>query len=175
MTWPTKLNFKNPASEMFCQYMTGVHAKLPENLEKVRELMGNYYNKKCRMIEDFKKGELVMLNGKKIRFSGRCRKLEDNMYGPFKIVSVGYNNRYCKLELPASWNIHPTFSVSLLDRYRGVDPGKQVVKIEADDPRWKMESIISSGPSNDNATKHMFSAKWQGYLHEKIPGNHLRM
>jgi hypothetical protein len=43
-----------------------------------------------------------MLNGKNIRLKGRCKKLDDKMYGPFNILSTGHNDRYYKLELPTS-------------------------------------------------------------------------
>jgi len=65
--WPTKVDFNNPASEIFGHYVTGVHKTLSENLDKARELMGKYYNKKRGTIEDFNKGELVMLERKEYK------------------------------------------------------------------------------------------------------------
>jgi len=73
---------------MFLHYVTGVHKQLSENLEKVREQMGKFYNMKRRTIEDFKKGELVMLHGRNIRSKARCKKLYNKMYGPFRVLSV---------------------------------------------------------------------------------------
>ena len=64
------------------------------------------------------------------------------------------------------WKIHPTFNISLLEKFRGKDPEKEVVEIEADDAGWKMESMIPSGPSNDDITKHVYLVKWEGYSHE---------
>jgi hypothetical protein len=55
------------------------------------------------------------------------------MYRPFEVVGTGNDGRYCSLELPDSWKIHPTFNISLLDRYRGTDLKKQVIEIEAND------------------------------------------
>ena len=89
-------------SEMYGHYMMGVHKRLSEQLETVRDSMAKYYNKKRRSIEKFKKGELVMLNGKNIGSKGRCRELDNKMYGSFKILSTGHNDHYCKLELPSS-------------------------------------------------------------------------
>jgi len=120
--WPTEIQFKNPASEMYGHYFTEVHQKLSTQLENVRSSMAKYYDRKRRSIESFKKGELVMLNGKNIRSKGRCKKLDDKMYRPFKILSVRHNNWYCKLELPSNWIIHPTFNILLLERYRGKNP-----------------------------------------------------
>jgi len=56
-----------------------------------------------------------MLNRKNIRSNGRCLKLDDKMYGRFRILLTGHNEQYWKLELPASWKIHPTFNVALLE------------------------------------------------------------
>jgi hypothetical protein len=147
--------------------MTWVHSKLEKQLEVSIEAMLKYYNKKRKSIEPFKKGEMVMLNGKNIHAKHRCRKLEDKIYGPFEISNVGKNERYYKLKLPESWRIHPTFTIALLERYRGDNPKKQVVEIEADDTGWKMESVIASGPSNDDPKKHVYLVKWEGYSYDE--------
>jgi hypothetical protein len=115
--WPKNIQFRNPASEMYGHYMTSIHEILLSQLKMAQSTMAKYYDRKRRSIEWFQKGELVMPNGKNIRSKGRCKKLDDKMYGPVKVLSVGHNHRYWKLELPPSWKIHPTFNVSLLDRY----------------------------------------------------------
>jgi hypothetical protein len=89
------------------------------------------------------------------------------MNGPFKVISIGKNVRYCKLKLPDSWRIHPTFNISLLERYRGSDPNKQVIEIEANNAGWKMESIIASGLSNEYPKKPVYLVKWEGYSHDE--------
>ena len=114
-SWPTEVQFRNPASGMYGHYMTSVYDKLRNQLEEVRETMSKYYNKKWKSIERFTKEDLEMLNGKNIRSKSRCKMSEDEVYGPFKILSVGHNGRYYKLELPTSWKIDPTFNISLLE------------------------------------------------------------
>jgi hypothetical protein len=91
-TWPTEIQFRNPASEMYGHYMTGVHQKLKERLVESVDLMKKYYNKKRKEMEPLKKGELVMLNGRNIRTKHRCKKMENKMLGPFKVASVGSNH-----------------------------------------------------------------------------------
>jgi hypothetical protein len=108
-----------------------------------------------------------MLNGKNLRAKRCCKKLEDKMYWPFEVINTGLNGRYCKLKLPSTWKIHPTFNISLLERYRGTDPKKQVIEIEDDSAGWKMESIITSGPSDDDPRKHVYLAKREGYSHDE--------
>ena len=44
-------------------------------------------------------------------------KLQRRFVGPFKILERIGSNAY-RLELPASWTIHPVFNVSLLKDYR---------------------------------------------------------
>jgi hypothetical protein len=55
-TWPTEIQFRNPASEMYGHYMTGVHQKLKERLVESVDLMKKYYNKKRKEREPLKKG-----------------------------------------------------------------------------------------------------------------------
>jgi len=165
--WPTEIQFRNPASELYAHYMTIIHNKLKERLSEAKDNMAKYYNKKRRDISGFKKGNLVMLNGKNIRTKGRCRKLEDTMYGLFEVVTEGHNKRYCKLKLPEKWKIHPVFNIALLEKYRGVNPGKDLVEIEADNSGWKMETIIASGPSNEDPSKHVYLVMWEGFSQEE--------
>jgi hypothetical protein len=165
--WPTNIQFRNPASEMYGHYKTGIHEKLLGQLEVAQSTMAKYYDRKRRSIESVKRGQLVMLNGENILSKGTCKKLDDKMYGPFKILSTGHNNRYYKLELPPSWKIHPAFNISLLERYRGKNPEREVIEVEADDAGWTMEKIITSGPSNDDVSKHVFLVKWKNYTHEE--------
>jgi len=92
-TWPTEIQFRNPASELYGHYMTSIDTKLKERLSEAMESMKKNYNKERKYIEPFKKGELVMLNGRNIQAKHRCRKLEDKMFGPFQILSVGKNQK----------------------------------------------------------------------------------
>jgi hypothetical protein len=88
------------------------------------------------------------------------------MFGRFEVLSVESNNRYCMLKLPDSYKIHAVFNISLLEQYRGDDPKKQVVEIEGDGGVWPMESIIASGPSDDNPKQHVFLVNWGNFSHE---------
>jgi hypothetical protein len=54
------------------------------------------------------------------------------MLGPFEVLSVGSNNRYFKLKLPDHSKLHLVFNIDLQERYKGIDPKKQVVEIEPD-------------------------------------------
>ena len=55
----------------------------------------------------------------------------------------------------------------MLERYRGIDPEKPIIEIEADGDDWVMESIIASGPSDDNPKGHVFLVKWKDFSQEE--------
>jgi len=166
-SWPTEIQFWNPASGMYGHYMTTVHQKLRERLAESVELMKKYYNKKRKSMEPLKKEELVMLNGRNIRAKCRCKKLENKTLGPFKVLSIGSNSRFCKLKLPHSWKIHPVFNIDLLEQYKGTDPNNRIIEIEADGEDWVMESIIPTGPSDNNPKRHVFLVKWKDFAQEE--------
>jgi len=165
--WQTEIQFRNPASELYGHYMNSVHSKLLKQLEQSIEAVRKYYDKKQKSIEPFKKGKLVMLNGRNIRAKHRCKKLDDMMYGPFDVIAAGKHGKYCTLKLLESWKIHLTLNIALLERYRGSDPKKQIVEIEADDAGWIMEEIIASRPSDDDPWKHVYLVNWEGYSHDE--------
>jgi hypothetical protein len=129
--------------------------------------MKKYYNKQRKSIKPLEKGELVILNSQNIRAKYRWQKLEDKMLGPFEVLSVRSNLRYCRLTLPESWKFHPVCNIKLLEWNKGTQPKKQVVEIEADDEDWVMESITVSGPSEDNPKQHAFWVRWKDYTHEE--------
>jgi len=81
------------------------------------------------------------------------------MLGPFKVISVGSNNRYFKHNLPESWKIHLVFNINLLEQYNGTNPKKEVIEIEVDGEDWVMDSIIASGSSDNNPRRHVFWGK----------------
>jgi len=151
--WPTEIHFYNQDLAIHGQLMTSIHKTIMIHLEAVPESMAQYYNIMRRSIDMFKKGELVMLNGKNIWPNGRRWKLEDNVYRPLKIWSVGHNYRYCNFEISTWGKIHPTFNITLLERFQGNNAEKEVVEINTDNTDQWMDKKIASGPSNDAATK----------------------
>ena len=66
MNWPTEIQFKHPASELYGHYMNEIHRKLKKRLEEWVEGMRKYYDNERKSIECFKKGEWVLLNRRNI-------------------------------------------------------------------------------------------------------------
>ena len=78
--------------------------------------MGNYYDQKQIEAPTFNEGDLVMLDGRKLRKKRPSKKLAPKKYGPFKIL-MKIGTRTYKLELQSRWRIHNVFHVSLLKPY----------------------------------------------------------
>lgn len=116
-SWPTEVQLRNPASELYGHCMTSVHEKLKKQLAESVGIMQKHYNKRRKTMEPLKMGEMVMLNWRNISVKHRCKNLDDKMLGPFEVLSVGNNLWYCKLKLPDLWKIHPVFNAELLTQY----------------------------------------------------------
>ena len=56
----------------------------------------------------------------------------------------------------------------MLNRYRGETKERNIPAIEADDEGWIPETIIASGPTDDDHRKHIYLVKWEGFTHEEI-------
>jgi hypothetical protein len=77
-------------------------------------------------------GERVMLSTKNIRMRTASKKLTDRYVGPFTILEAVGKNAY-KLDLLKTYGrIHPTFQVSLLERYQRRDNARTPEPIEVD-------------------------------------------
>ena len=52
-----------------------IHQQERQSLEKTREAIGRYYDRKAKQQQDFQVGDLVMLNAKNIRTKRPSKKL----------------------------------------------------------------------------------------------------
>jgi len=63
--------------------------------------------------------------------------------------------------------IHLVFNIELLERYKGTDSKKLIIKIRADGEDWVMGSIVTGGLSDDNLKRHVFMVKWKDFMPEE--------
>jgi len=75
-----------------------IHQQARKSVERTREAMGRYYDRKAKQQPDFKVGDLVMLNAKNMRKKRPSKKLAPKLYGPFKILEQSGEHAY-KLEI----------------------------------------------------------------------------
>ena len=81
-SWPTDKGSRNPYSQQLVHWMSAVTEKCREHLGLARDKMGKYYDLK-RMAppeEKFKKGDLVMLDGRNIKTKRATKKMDSKLY-----------------------------------------------------------------------------------------------
>jgi len=146
--WIKEREARNPGATAYAHWMKEIHEMAKTALERTREMMGRYYNRKANKQPDFKVGDKVMLNAKNIGSKRPSRKLAPKMYGPFEITEARGTRAY-KLKLSDRWKIHPVFHVSLLEPYRTSNrpgceqPPREPEEIDGD-LEWEVEKIVKS-------------------------------
>jgi len=146
--WLKKGEARSPGANLYTHWMQTIHQQARQSLEKTRQAMGRYYNRKAKQQSHCKIRDMVMLNAKNIRSKIPSKKLAPKLYGPFTILEQRGELAY-KLELSERWNIHPIFHVSLLELYRTSirlareQPPMEPEEIDGD-LEWEVEKIIKS-------------------------------
>jgi hypothetical protein len=101
VNWSMEAEPKNPGSNVYAYWITSVDKKCKTNLEKTRELMGQYYNKNKNDTPKYKISNPVMLNSKNLKMHHPAKKFDHKMLSPFRINKVISSMAVC-LELPES-------------------------------------------------------------------------
>ena len=136
--------------------------------------MSKYYDKKSKKAPSYRKGDLVMLNGKNLRTRRPSRKLEHKLYGPFKVEKV-LSPTAIRLELPKRWRIHNVFHVSLLEPYResakalrpllDLDQAmRDADEMDLEEGLWEIQEIMGSSCDSKGTVKYL--VQWKGFPEE---------
>ena len=146
--WLKEREAQNPGANLYAHWMQTIHQQARQSLEKTREAMGRYYDRKAKQQPDYKVGDLVILNAKNIRTKRPAKKLAPKLYGPFKILEQRGELAY-KFEISDRWKIHPVFHVSLLEPYRtSIRPAREQPLMTPEDIdgnlEWQVERIVKS-------------------------------
>ena len=102
----------------FVERMKKVHEEARAALKKAQEDMKKQVDRRQKEMEDWKKGDKVMLSTKDLVFKERlARKLVDQYVGPYTIEDVVSTNAV-KLQLPTSMRIYLVVNVSQIVQYK---------------------------------------------------------
>jgi hypothetical protein len=148
-----------------------VHARL-QKLEDAREKMREHwryavdrqverYNRKHKPIQ-FKRGQLVMLSTRNLRFDATKTKLAPRFIGPFRVLERVGKQAY-RLALPQQYSLlHNVFPVSLLEPWhsnKGSDPLPMPPLAEEED-EWEVEAILDKATIDREA---YYLVKWKDW------------
>jgi len=110
-------------------------------LRKTQEEMKRYIDRKRKEMEEWKKGDKVMLSTKDLVFKERpVRKLVERYVGPYEIEEVVSTNAV-KLRLPSLMRIYPVVNISQIIRYKKQVKGQ---KREEGKPVWEKEEDLKN-------------------------------
>ena len=153
----------NPAAKELAEKLEDGIREGKNLWEEAQQSMAKYYDKKHKD-RTYQVGERVMLSTKNIRMRRASKKLADRYVGPFTILKAIGKNAY-KLDLPKSYGrIHPTFHVSLLERYHRREGVQTPEPIEIDgEEYWEVARILDEVSSRG---KHKFLVRWKGFTAE---------
>ena len=84
--WMKEREAQNPVAQLYAHWMQTTHLKAHEALDRTRESMSKYYDRKVKQQPDIEVGDLVMLNAKNIRIKRPTKKLSPKLYGSFKVM-----------------------------------------------------------------------------------------
>src|SRR5712671_3979587 len=114
----------------------------------------------------FKISQKVWLEGKNIKRPYDSPKLSPKRYGPFRVVAKISPMAY-KLQIPATWQVHDVFHVSLLTPYKEtVEHGENFLEPPPDiiegEEEWEVEQVL--GKRHFGRGKRLqYLVRWKGY------------
>jgi len=165
----------NPARKVYVYWMSAVYDESRKGLEKARKRMCRYTDPAQKEPPAYQVGDLVMLNGRKIKTRQASRKLDHKNHGPFQFEKI-FSPLAVRLTLPQKWKIHNVFNVSLLEPYRTSEhrapPDPSKILREADDieqsEEYDVREVMSSVEHGwGNNKRILYLLKWLDYPERK--------
>ena len=151
----------------FVERMKKVYEKAETALKKTQEKMKRYADRRRKEIENWKKGDQVLLSTKDLVFKERpTKKLMERYVGPYMIEEVVSSNTV-KLHLSSLMRIHPVVNVSRIvchkEQVRGQkkEEGK-LVEVEGVE-EWEVEKILNKKKAR-GVEKYLI--RWKGFMAE---------
>ena len=172
-TTPVQLLDQNPirskteAVSTFVQRLRDHFVKAQANMKHAADRMKSISDRRRREVI-FATGDSVLLSTKHLKPAGSA-KLQRRFVGPFPILERIGSTAY-RLDLPASWKIHPVFHVSLLKDYRSsrLHPVQQRLPVlvpaeDAEPEFFDVERILRWRWSPGQRRKKEYLVLWSGH------------
>ena len=135
--------------EKFVEKIKEIQEEAKAVLRKVQEDMRKYTDRKRLDVDEYKVGDLVILNTKDLKYQmvrRRTEKLTERFVGSYRVKKIVSSN-VVKLELPSTVKIHLVVNVSRIHRYIGQVEGQRkeqpapvIIKGEEE---WEVERILN--------------------------------
>jgi len=129
--------------------MQKVHEETESALKGAADNMKRFYNRKHKF-EEFVEGEKVYLNADHIVTGWPKKSLDWKWLGPFSIIKKVSPTAY-KLQLPATWHMHPVFHILKLCHVKEDDFNRLVPKVTLNvhGENWALEKVLASWRKNN--------------------------
>jgi len=111
---------KYEAAGKFVERMKKIQEEAKAVLGKAQEEIKKFANRRRKEEEEYRVGDLVLLNTKDLKWQmkgRRSEKLTEHFVGPYKVKGIVSSNAI-ELELPKSIKIHPVVNVSRVRLYK---------------------------------------------------------
>jgi hypothetical protein len=166
-THPTR----NPRAKDFATRMWKIRTAAEKAMMKAKEVIKKAYDRRRVPSQTYKTGDQVWLEAKNVKTLRPTEKLASKRLGPFTILKKVGHAAY-KLQLPATWRIHPVFHESLLLPYHSPEyeiqiknlPDHPPPEVVGDHEEWEVEEILDS---RYRRRKLEYLVKWKGYPSEE--------
>jgi len=170
MGFEEKRKGKYEVAGKFVERMKKIQKEAKAALGKVQEEMKKFTNRRRREEEEYRVGDIVLLNTKDLKWQmkgRRSEKLTECFVGPYKVKGIVSSNAI-ELKLPKSIRIHPVVNVSRVQLYKPQVEGQKktppkLVIIEGEE-KFEIEKIINKRTVRG---KKKFLVRWKGYTAEE--------
>jgi len=170
MVFEEKRKGKYEVAEKFVKRMKKIQEEAKAALGKAQEEMKKFTNRRRREEEEYRVGDIVLLNTKDLKWQmkgRRSEKLTERFVGPYKVKGIVSSNAI-ELELPKSIRIHPVVNMSRVQLYKPQVEGQKktppkLVIIEGE-KEFEVEKIINKRTVRG---KEKFLVRWKGYTAEE--------
>lgn len=157
----------NKSASEHASLLQDLRTYLKSQLLRAQDNQAQAYNRGRSGLQPFGVGDMVMLKRTNLQTPRPSAKLDHQKLGPFKILEKIKNNAF-KLDLPATWKIHPVFHTSLLEKaptpiFQDMPPPPPAILVQ-NHQEYEVEAILQSRITRG---KTQYLVKWKGYSDEE--------